>query len=73
MSSAIAYSRQDQASGTVLNPGDSWSVAASVALRYQISDTLDASLRYAFFDRQSAVATFSTYQNLLILGISKTF
>jgi hypothetical protein len=73
MSSAIAYSRQDQASGTVLNPGDSWSVAASVALRYQISDTLDASLRYAFFDRQSAVATFSAYQNLLILGVSKTF
>ena len=73
MSSAIAYSRQDQASGTGVNFGDSWSVAASVALRHHISDTVVASLRYAFFDRRSAVATFSTYQNLLVLGVSKTF
>jgi hypothetical protein len=73
ISSVIAYSRLDQASGTVLNPGDSWSMAASVAVQYQISDTVGARLRYAFFDRQSDVAAFSVYQNLLIVGIAKTF
>jgi uncharacterized protein (PEP-CTERM system associated) len=73
MSGAVAYSWQDQASGTVLNPGESRSVAASVALQYQVSETLGASVRYAFFNRQSAVASFSFCQNLLILGVAKTF
>jgi hypothetical protein len=72
ISAAVAYSRQDQASG-VLNPGESRSEAASVALQYQISQTLAASVRYAFFDRQSAVASFTFYQNLLIVGVAKTF
>jgi len=73
LSSALAYSRQEQPGGIVLNPGNSTSVATSVSLNYQISDTVGASLRYSFFDRQSPVAAFSVYQNILILGISKTF
>ncbi|WP_428486047.1 hypothetical protein [Rhodopila sp.] len=73
LSSAVAYSLQQQETGIVLNPGNSRSVAASVALQYQISDTLSASLRYSLFDRQSAVTAYQVYQNLLILGISKTF
>jgi hypothetical protein len=44
-----------------------------VALQYQMSDTLNASARCAFLDRQSAVAGFSFYQSLFILGIAKTF
>ncbi len=73
LSSALSYSRQEQAAGIVLNPGNSTSVAATVALNYQISDTVSAGLRYSFFDRQSPVAAFSVYQNIFILGISKTF
>jgi hypothetical protein len=73
LSAALAYSQQDQAAGVVLNPGNSTSVATSISLNYQISDTVGASLRYSFFDRQSPVAAFSVYQNILILGISKTF
>ncbi len=73
MSAAVAYSWQNQTSGAVLNPGESRSVAASMALQYQISQSLGASVRYAFFDRQSAVGSFSFYQNLLIIGVAKTF
>lgn len=73
LSSVIAYTQQDQGLGTVLNPGNSTSAAASVALHYQISDTLGASMRYSFFDRHSAVAAYSVYQNLFILGLTKTF
>lgn len=73
LSGAVAFSRQEQAAGILLNPGTSNSVAASVALQHQISDTVGVSLRYSLFDRQSAVAAYSVYQNILILAISKTF
>ena len=56
-----------------VNPGNSTSIAASLAWQYQISDTVSASLRYSFFERQSAATRFNFYQNMLILGISKTF
>jgi hypothetical protein len=74
-SAALAYSIQDQATGFVntLNPGSSTSLAASLAWQYQISETLGASLRYSLLERQSASSVFSFYQNMLILGISKTF
>jgi hypothetical protein len=42
-------------------------------LQEQISDTISASLRYTFFDRLAAEAAFSYYQNMLILGITKSF
>jgi hypothetical protein len=74
LSAAFSYSIQDQAAGTTaLNPGNSQSLAGSIALQQQISETLSASLRYSFFDRSSAVTAYSFYQNMLILGISKTF
>ncbi len=73
LSAAASFSQQDQGANGGLNPGNSRSVAASVALQYQISETLAASLRYTFFDRRSDVAAFSFYQNALILGLSKSF
>lgn len=73
LSAVGAYALQNQGYNTPLNPGNSRSVAGSIALQYQISETLTASLRYAFYGRQSTVTTYDVYQNLLILGISKTF
>ncbi|HVZ08612.1 hypothetical protein [Rhodopila sp.] len=58
---------------TSFNPGNSHAFIGSAALQYQISPTLGATLRYSFFDRISDVSTYSVYQNLLVLGISKTF
>jgi uncharacterized protein (PEP-CTERM system associated) len=73
MSAAAAYSLLDQGATTGVNPGSQRSFAGNLALQWQISDTVSTSLRYSFLERQSAVNTFNTYQNLLILGISKAF
>jgi hypothetical protein len=73
-SAAISYAIQDQSpdiSGA--NPGNNTSIAATLAWQWQISDTLSASVRYSFFERQSAVTAFEMYQNMLIAGISKRF
>jgi len=75
LTATLAYSLQDQSTGavTAFNPGNNTSIAASLAWQWQISDTLTGSLRYSFFDRQSAVSAYDIYQNMLILGISKRF
>ncbi len=75
VSGAISYAVQDQNIGQVsfANPGNSTSIAATLAWQWQISDTLSTSLRYSLFERQSVVTAFQIYQNLLILGISKHF
>jgi hypothetical protein len=73
VSGSIAYSTQDQAVFRGINANSSSSIVASLAWQYQISDTVSVSLRYAYLERQSANTAFDTYQNLLILGISKTF
>jgi uncharacterized protein (PEP-CTERM system associated) len=72
LSAAASYSRQNGTSA-VGGPGNSGSEAASVGLQYQISDTLSASLRYSFFARQATVTAYTFYENMLILGISKSF
>lgn len=75
VSVGVSYAIQDQGTGVVsaFNPGDNTSIATSMGWQWQISDTVGASLRYAFFKRKSAVAAFDLYQNVLILGLSKTF
>ena len=75
ISSSFAYAIQDQTAGvtSVVNPGNNTSIVVSLAWQWQISDTLSASMRYSFFERQSSVTAFDIYQNLLILGISKSF
>lgn len=72
-SAAASYSWQDQGGGYRFNPGNSRSAVLSLAYTYQISATAAASIRYSFLDQQSAVIADSLYQNILILGISKTF
>ena len=75
VSAAISYAIQDQSAGRVsdANPGNNTSVVASLAWQWQISDTLSASVRYSFLERQSQAAVYDLYQNMLILGISKHF
>jgi uncharacterized protein (PEP-CTERM system associated) len=72
LSAAAAFSLQDGFFGYA-GPGNATSVAASVGLQYRISDKLAASLQYSFFDRQAGTSVYSFYQNMLILGISKSF
>jgi uncharacterized protein (PEP-CTERM system associated) len=75
VSAAFSYAIQDQGAGTVtvFNPGNNSSVAASVAWQWQVSETVNTSLRYSFFERASQVATFDVAENILILGLSKRF
>jgi hypothetical protein len=72
---ACFYTIQDQSVGvrSAANPGDNTSIAATLAWQWQISDTVSVSARYSFFERQSSVTAFETYQNMIILGISKRF
>jgi hypothetical protein len=75
MSAAISFAIQDHAIGHAgsFNPGNSTSVVASLAWQYQISDTLGANVRFSFLEQQSPIAVYSFFQNMLIVGISKTF
>jgi hypothetical protein len=74
-SAAISFAIQDQSTGipSVANPGNSNSIAATVVWQWQISDGVRTSVRYSFFERQTAVTIFEMYANMLILGISKSF
>jgi hypothetical protein len=72
-SAAASYSWQDQGSGYRYNPGNSRAVVLSLAYAHQISATAAATIRYSVLDQQSAAPAASLYQNILILGISKTF
>jgi hypothetical protein len=75
VSAAISYAIQDQGAGAIsaFNPGNNTSIAATLAWQWQISDTVSTSLRYSFFERSSPDTAFDMYQNILILGIAKTF
>ena len=75
VSAAFSYALQDQSTGvrSRANPGNNTTIATNLGWQWQISNTLGASLRYSFLDRQSPVSAFQIYQNMLILGISKTF
>jgi hypothetical protein len=72
-SASIAFAKQEQAAFAGVGSNSSTSVIASLAWQYQISDTVSVNVRYSFLDRSSATSALNTYQNLLILGISKTF
>jgi hypothetical protein len=74
-SAAISFAIQDHTIGKAVSssPGNSTSIVGSLAWQYQISDSLGASVRYSFLEQQSPIAVYSLFQNMLILGISKTF
>jgi hypothetical protein len=75
VSGSLSFAIQDQTTGIInaLNSNTITSIVASLAWQYQISDTVTVNLRYSFLGQQSPTPVYSVYQNLLILGISKTF
>lgn len=75
VSAAVSYGIQEQNAGVAIgsNLGNNTTMTASLAWQWHISDTLGASLRYSFVERQSPVSVNQIYQDMLILGISKTF
>ena len=72
---SVSYAIQEQNSGISIgsNLGNNTIMTASLVWQWHISDTLSASLRYSFLERQSPVSVSQLYQDMLILGISKTF
>nr|WP_294523665.1 hypothetical protein [uncultured Rhodopila sp.] len=72
LSAAGSYSIQNGVAGAG-GPGNSNSEAVSVGLQYQFSETVSTSLRYSFFARQAQVTAYTFYENMLILGVSKSF
>jgi hypothetical protein len=72
LSAALSLAVQDQ-TATAGRSGDTTSVAASLAWQYHLSETLTASVRYSFLEQQGPAAIYNIYENMLILGISKTF
>jgi uncharacterized protein (PEP-CTERM system associated) len=70
-SSMLSYS--DQSATAALGGTGSTSIAGSAMLQYIISETVTGSLRYSFFERSGGAAIYSMYQNLVIVGITKTF
>jgi hypothetical protein len=73
VSGGFAFSSQGQATFNGINPNNSTSIAASLAWQYQLTETLSTSLRYSLLERSSATTFYNMYQNLVILGFSKTF
>jgi uncharacterized protein (PEP-CTERM system associated) len=71
----FSYALQDQTTGAIsaANPGNNTTLWANLGLQWQLSDTATASVRYSFLDRQTPIVTYQILQNMLILGISKTF
>ncbi len=70
---AVQTQTQTLGAANAISPGNNTSLAATLAWQYQVSDTVDVSLRYSFLERQSSATVYSFYQNMLILGVSKTF
>jgi hypothetical protein len=55
------------------NLGNDSALAASVGLRYLLSASASLSGRYAFYDRVSSIPGYNLYENILLVGFTKTF
>jgi uncharacterized protein (PEP-CTERM system associated) len=53
--------------------GTTGTLAAGATLQYTMTDTVSAHLRYLFFDRNSPLVPNRMYQDLVIVGFTKTF
>jgi uncharacterized protein (PEP-CTERM system associated) len=53
--------------------GNDGALAASVGLQYMLSQSASLSGRYAFYDRVSKIPGYSLYENILLMGFTKTF
>jgi hypothetical protein len=55
------------------NLGNDSALAASVALQYMLSASASLTGRYAFYDRTSKITGYNLYENILLVGFTKTF
>jgi hypothetical protein len=55
------------------NLGNDSALAASVGLRYLLSASASLTGRYAFYDRVSSIPGYNLYENILLVGFTKTF
>jgi uncharacterized protein (PEP-CTERM system associated) len=53
--------------------GNSTSFAFNTGLLYTLSESLSASVRYSFFRTTSQNALFSLYEDIFVVGVTKTF
>jgi len=55
------------------NLGNDSAVAASVGLQYMLSRSASLTGRYAFYDRVSKIPGYNLYENILLVGFTKSF
>ncbi len=55
------------------NLGNDSALAASVALQYMLSASASLTGRYAFYDRTSKITGYNLYENIVLVGFTKTF
>jgi hypothetical protein len=55
------------------NLGNDGALAGSIGLQYLLSASATLSGRYAFYDRVSKIPGYNLYENILLVGLTKTF
>ena len=55
------------------NGGNDGALAGSVGLTYMLSATASLNGKYAFYDRVSKIPGYNLYENILLVGFTKTF
>jgi hypothetical protein len=55
------------------NLGNDSAVAASVGLQYMLSATASLTGRYAFYDRTSKIPGYNLFENIVLVGFTKSF
>ena len=53
--------------------GDEQSVSASVGIQYLLTETWTTYARYSYFNQVSSTPGVGYYQNLVLVGVTKTF
>jgi hypothetical protein len=69
LSASASYSLLRRSGGA----GNDGSLSTAVGLQYMLSASTSLSARYTFFDRISRIPGYTMYENLLLLGLTKTF
>jgi hypothetical protein len=69
LSASTSYSLLRRSGGL----GTDGSLSTAIGLQYMLSLSTSLSARYTFFDRVSKIPGYSMYQNMLLLGLTKTF
>jgi hypothetical protein len=69
LNSGASYSFVHRSGGL----GNDSAIAASVGLQYLLSASASLTGRYAFYDRVSSIPGYNLYQNILLVGFTKTF